>query len=351
MIENYPDDLDVQEVILHVPFGNVRNFFKKRGILYVVNNRSDIAAYCSRLFLGSDDYEEIKGYTDSPNNYKKISGIEIVTETDLQGISTKLADKKGTIFDEKSKLIIKEVTYNKVGPSLDCVIYYQTNKPGMVDLLRKEERECKFKIEEKEGRKIILTHHQKNEDYAKIIETINNISQDLEESEKILPQEITLERLPIPKRIEFFDRLISYDFDEWRLESVVSIKIRKSDQLEEEEIPELELRGISEAALKGVNLRTNKIVKKFEKSGYYFSGTTVKLMHKTEPLKIQTEILFKSKPELPEIHIKGSVEIIDDMEIKKILPGDVQDKYLKDFWSILEGTYFKIIDELAESDS
>ena len=101
-----------------------------------------------------------------------------------------------------------------------------------------------------------------------------------------------------------------------------------------------------EALLRGDNLRTNEIVKKFERSGYYFSGIIIKLAHKHDPLKIFVETLFKSKPVLPEINIKKSVEVIDDIENTKILPIDEQEKYLKEFWEILYKIYSGFIEEI-----
>lgn len=340
MIENYPDDADVYEIISSkMPFGNVRDFFKKRGMIYIVNKRTEVALYCSRLFLGFEDYEEMRSQTETKRNLKKISGVELKTPKELSEIATVLSSKKGDILDEKANLTLKEVVLQEDG-TVKGVISYQSKNVGKVDLLRKEDRESKFEIEEREDRKIVLIHHDKNDDYVKILEAMDNISKDLSDEEGILPQILTLERLTIPQRIEFFDRLLAYEYDDWRLENVISIKIRKGEELEDE-ILERDLSGINEALLKGDNLRTNAVVQKFETSGYYFSGITIKLAHKREPIKISVEMLFKSKPELPEINITKSVEIIDDEEVKKILHGNEQNEYLKMFWGIFENIYFK----------
>lgn len=348
MIEKYPNNADIYEVISSkMPFGNSRDFFKKRGMMCVANRRTEIALYCSRLFLGFEDYEEMKSHTESENNYKKICGIELETVTSLPDLATTLSAKRGDTLDEKTKLMIKDVTSHGDG-TVNCVISYQNKKIGKLDLLRKDDRECTFKIEERGDKKLVLTHHEKNEDYAKIIEVIENISEDLADDEKILPQKITLEKFTIPQRIKFFDRLLSYNYGDWILENVISIKIRKGEELEDEEFPEIELRGINEALLRGDNLRTNEIVKKFEKSGYYFSGIIIKLAHKHDPIKLFVETLFKSKPELPEINIKKSVEVIDDAEYKKILHINEQEKYLNEFWEILYKIYSGFSEEIFQ---
>jgi len=351
MIEKYPNNADIYEVISSkMPFGNSRDFFKKRGVMCVANRRTEIALYCSRLFLGFEDYEEMRSHTESENNYKKICGIELETVTSLPDIATTLSAKRGDTIAEKTKLMIKDVTSHDDG-TVTCVISYQNKKLGKLDLLRKEDQECTFKIEERGDKKLVLTHHEKNEDYSKIIEVVENVSEGLADDEKILLQKITLEKFTIPQRIEFFDKLLLYNYDDWILENVISIKIRKGEELEDEEFPEIaeiDLRGINEALLRGDNLRTNETVKKFEKSGYYFSGIIIKLAHKHDPIKIFVETLFKSKPELPEINIKKSVEVMDDMENTKILPINEQEKYLKEFWEILYKIYSEFIEEVFQ---
>ena len=136
MIKNYPDDADVYEVISSkMPFGNVRDFFKKRGMIYIVNKRTEIALYCSRLFLGFEDYEEMRDQTEAKRNYKKITGIELKTTRELSEIAATLSAKKGDILDEKTNLTFKEIISQADG-TVAGVISYQSKNVGKVDLLR-----------------------------------------------------------------------------------------------------------------------------------------------------------------------------------------------------------------------
>ena len=345
MIENYPDDADISEAISsQMPFGNVRNFYKLRGIVYVTNSRERIASYCSRIFLGLGDYEEMKTFIETQKNFKRISGFQLETKNSLEKIENIMRNKRGEILNEKNKLMIKDIVSHGDG-TLTGTINYQSKKIGKIDLLRTDYREINFKIEENIDRKLIITYHEKNEDHAMIVNAMENISEELEDSEKLLPQKATLERLTVPQKIELFDRLLQYHFEDWRLENVISIKIRKGEELEDEEIPDMDLRGINQAVLNGDNLRTNRIVKRFEENGYYFSGITIKLTHKSNPTKILIEVFFKSKPEFAEIKINDSYEVIDGEENRNILPEYEQERYLKDFWNILLQIYFGIVDQ------
>jgi hypothetical protein len=345
MIKNYPDAADISDIVSsQMPFGNVRDFYKKRGIIYVTNSREKIALYCSRIFLGSRDYEEMKTFIKTQRNFKRISGFQLETENDLEEIENILKNKRGEILDEKTKLMIKDIVAHGDG-SLTGTLNYESKKIGKTELLRTDDRKINFKIEENIERKIVLTYHEKNEDHAMIINAIEYISRDLGDSEKLLPHKPTLKRLIVPQRIELFDRLLQHDYEDWRVENVVSIKIRKGEEMEDEEIPDKDLIGINQALLSGDNLRTNRIVKRFEKNGYYFSGITIKLIHKTDPIKILVEVFFKSKPEFAEIKINDSYEVTDGEESKNILPEYEQKRYLKNFWDILLQIYFGIVDQ------
>jgi hypothetical protein len=348
MIEHYPSDIDVFSVITEkTTYGNVRDFYRKRGILYITNNRPEIGLHCCRLFLGVTDYEEMRKNTLVKKNFKRISGIELDTTKDIQEIGDVLSRKRGECLDEKSDLKITDVVSGP-GDTIRCKVEYISKNIGTVDLLKEGKNDYWFEIEKKDERKLILTHHERNEDYAKILDIFNIISGDFEEQEKITLHEISLDNFSIEQKIEFFDRILLHKYDDFRSENITSIKIRKGNSEDEEEVSSLDLKGINEAILNGDNLRTNEFVKKFEKNGYYFYGVGIKLGHKTEPITILLEIFFKHKPSLPEISIKDSCEIIDGNEQKRVLPESEQKKLLTLFWDTLTKIYYDYLKEVRQ---
>jgi len=255
MIENYPSDTDVFSVVSEkMSYSNVRDFYQRRGILYIANKRLEIASNSCRLFLGENDYEEMRKNTITKKNYKKISGVELNSSKNIQEIASILTDKRGSCLDERTNLHITEVITAQ-NNTVQCKVEYISKNIGTVDLLKNENNTCEFQIETKEDRKLILTHHEKNEDYAKILEIFNIISSDLEEPEKITPRIITLDHFSIEQKIELFDRILTYQFEDFHSENVISIKIRKGDSDDEGEVTNQDLKGINEAILRGDNLR------------------------------------------------------------------------------------------------
>lgn len=378
MIEKYPDSSDLYEVISSkTPYESTRKFFKKNGIFFVSNTRKDIAEYGCRFFLGHKDYWQMKQNIDIQNSLIKLSAIEIKSNEDLEAIRNVFQGLKGKVLTTSSNLRLTQANViNK--DLLNCEIKYDHRVPGNLELLRKENKIVRFRIENKENRKIVLVINRKNEDYRMVKEALEKISKECAKSIlKMSVQEITLDRFPIRHRIEFFDRLISFEYKDLRFEDVIYVRLGKGklsasteldsdleeieeqeeemdeldeeidEQADEEIIPEEDLKQISEALLKGTNLRSNKIVKKFEKSGYYFTGVTIKLSHTSEPLKLDVGIYFKPKPQRPEISLVKAYEIIDEKTIKTKLADDIQEKYIQLFWNAFQSEYFKFLQELS----
>ncbi len=341
MIEKYPADTDLFDIITNkISLSNSREFFKSLGICFIANSRSDMAHYGSRFLFGLTDFEKLKEISERKKNYRRISGIELKTSTSLTEVFNNLAENQD-VLDESSNLKISDLV-QKDENNITGKIKYIKQHIGTVDLLREEKRECTFNIEETESKKMLLIFHDYNEDFKKSIEAIDIISENLTDSNAIEPFRINLEKLTLNQKIELFDRILQHDYDDWDYDDVISCKIRKGEDLTDTDILDEDLKGIKEAFLRGENLRTNETVKKFERGYYYFSSMTLKLTHKEDPDIIHLEIYFKTKPDMTEIKINKSFELVDDEEIKHIIPQDKQKEILKYFWNLVQNKFFEL---------
>ncbi len=347
MIEKYPADTDLIEIITNkISLNNSREFFKSFGMCFITNNRSDIAHYGSRFLFGITDFEKLKEISEVRRNYRRISGIELKVSTSLNDVFNNLSENND-ILDETSSLKISDLV-QKDENNLTGKIKYTKKHIGTVDLLREEKRECTFNIEETDSKKMLLIYHDSNEDFSKTVQAIEMVSENLTESNTIEPFRINLEKLTLIQKIELFDRILQHSFDDWDLNDVISCKIRRGEDLPDSDIPDEDLKGIKEAFLRGENLRTNETVKKFERSNYYFSAMTIKLTHKEEPDIIHLEIYFKTKPDIPEIKINKSFELVDEEEIRHIIPQDQQKEILKYFWNLVQNKFFELYNGINE---
>lgn len=156
---------------------------------------------------------------------------------------------------------------------------------------------------------------------------------------------ISLKALSLENRVALFDQFFLYEFEEWRMEEVKSIKLVKDETYVAEEDEDGEsvddsiLTGINSALLQGTALRTNAFVQNSLKRGYYFSQSTIKLTHRREAIKIIIDIVFRGDNRQLEINVSGSYETEDGRDYKKALPIQDQRRYLRYFHDTINGIY------------
>jgi len=154
-----------------------------------------MAYYGSRFLFGLTDFEKLKEISEIRRNYRRISGIKLEASTSLTDVFNNLAENQD-VLDESSNLKISDLV-QKDENNISGKIKYTRKHIGTVDLLREEKRECTFNIEETESKKILLTYHNTNEDFNKIIEAIENISENLTDDDVIEPFRINLDKLTL----------------------------------------------------------------------------------------------------------------------------------------------------------
>ncbi|MCZ7393145.1 MAG: hypothetical protein ABOK23_08735 [Candidatus Methanoperedens sp.] len=338
--EFYPNDSEIDDFFNEfISFDNARDYFKKMGILFATNKRSEIAKYASRIVFGYEDFEMMKSITATKQNYDKVSGFEIKTSKSIQEL--KEAFNSGEVIKNQNKLTIRESIVDPHTHSITVSYSFERKTPGKMNLISAEERKGEFRIEkgDDETGKIVVFNHSKNEDYGAVKEIITAIGQNEETKMDIVP--ITLERFDVKGKIDFIDKVLQYEYKKWKLEEVVTIRVRKGEESEEEleEADKKFLEGINDAILHGHNLRTNPFVIKCEKSGYYFPSIILKMAHKTEPYKISLEVQFKFRPDMPEINIVDSFMVEESAEKSYVLEKEFRKQTLDNFFHDIIGIY------------
>lgn len=321
MMDEYPDINEVLEFFENfIGLKNSIDFFKSNGVFFASGSKEDVAKYGSKIIFGFDDFTEIKSITSTKQKYDRISGFSIETGKSLEEIRDVF--NIGEVLKKKNNLKIKFITTNENSDNLKISYSFERKVPGKMSLISTEEREGYFWVESTgdEGIQIAHFNHNKNDDYIEIKEIINKSFSNAEEDINIISFNLT--RFSLTERIEFIDAVLKYDYDDWTLEEVITLRVKAGENMSEgsEEIIDEDdrefLKGINDAILQGHDLRHNSFVVKCESAGYYFPSVTMKMSHKTEPYIANLEVQFKFRPDMPEISIKDSY-IVEDEEPKK----------------------------------
>ncbi len=341
--EFYPNDSEIDEFFnTFIGFDNARDYFKEMGIIFATNKRSDIANYASRIVFGYEDFEMMKSITATKQNFDKVSGFVIKTSKSIEELRDVF--HSGDVIKDQNKLTIRNTIADPLTNNITVSYSFERKTPGKMNLISAEERKGEFKIEKgDEGTgKIVVFNHSKNEDYGAVKEIITTLGQNEETKIDIVP--LALERFDIKGRIDFVDKVLQYEYKEWKLEEVETIRVRKGEEADEEleEADKKFLEGINDAILHGHNLRTNPFVITCERSGYYFPSVIMKMAHKTEPYKINLEVQFKFRPDMPEINIVDSFMVEDGTEKSYILEKDFRKQTLDTFFHNIIGIYNNI---------
>lgn len=362
MFDEYPD---VNEVFAFfenfIGLDNSIDFFKSRGMFFVSLSKSEVAKYGSKIIFGYEDFTEIKSITATKQNYNKISGFSIITRKEIDEV--RQVFRVGEVLKEKNSLSIKSVTSDRNNNKIKISYSFERKVPGKMSLISTEERVGTFWVEPTgdEGIQIAIFNHKKNEDYVEIKDIIRKSFARTDEYCDIVPFNLT--RYSLENRIELIDAILNHDYDDWTLEEVISIRVKAGEEISEEleDSSELEstqevteeledeseeingendvrdlLKGINDAILQGHDLRHNSFVVKCESAGYYFPSVTMRMSHTREAYKIDLEVQFKFRPEMPEITIKNSF-IVEDGEVN---PYTLNEEFRK---STLDYFFHKIV--------
>jgi hypothetical protein len=344
LLKKYPYKSHVR--IVHEKFLSNRdivNIYKEQGILFCVQSKSTIAKLATDFYLSREKFLKIKGKIDGDSNLKKASRINIPKEQSENLKEALLSVAGKTIDDEDTKIYVHG---NKDG-SWKFNISYTEYKPGMIDLLNTTPRSIDVKINEQGDLLSLDFDTMGKNDYKKVQQVIKYVIDTNPELE-INFLEISLNKLPLPKRIQLFNDFLQSDYSPWEIREITKLKVKRSED-SEDSLSEDQLKGINSAVLSGKNLISNPFVKNTISNGFYFSMATMRFEHPENQEFIEMSIDFKSRPEKYEVRVETcGIFYWEDSQIhyeSSPLDENIQDELLFNFKNTVFQIYHKLLNE------
>lgn len=352
-LDRFPRATEVEEAVAKfIGPDYVRAFFQRRGILIVSLGREPFAEIGKRLFLDYDDFEELHDLATTGSPGRSISGFDLVPSDDdedeagvpdTDGFLEALAKTLETVSSPDYSLYELSIGKDNI---LQGTMEYQHRSPGKYELVGKVDSKVEFRVREKTSSSWEVLFFPERITDQKMLESV--VIGSLSKGYQV--RQHHLHHLPQKDRIEFFDNFLKYQFSEWHLEDVVGVKVRQpetakvEDDLDDvsvepngeaEELEKDQLRSITEAILKGENLRTNPFVKQFEDSGYYFQAMTIRFKHAKTPVMIDLLVNFKLRPISLELSLDHMFRVVNGkLDKNSGLPRKKQLEILAKFWEV-----------------
>ena len=201
------------------------------------------------------------------------------------------------------------------------------------------------------------TDSNDSKEFISILECLkDNISENDEQIFNI--KHITLDKLKRDKKIEFFDLIAKEELNEWMLETILGISVKKigtdneeidvTDNEEATEETRNALMGITSAILKGNGLRDNSFVKTCIEEGFIITAMKFKYRRKKSivnegDISVITEISLNNY----DIRIDTDKSYIKEYGKEQLNPliFKSQDDIVKLFQEVAYSVYNKLLDK------
>lgn len=375
-IEIFPDEYDIREVIQYytTPYVGVKRFFQGLGILSAAQGKHFIADFAQNLILEYQDYRELQTLALSGAAGSSISGFTLSSDNwlgeGIDGLFNDIVEERNTQIARRSENTSSVALSHFEGLSKTAQLIagrldYERVSPGKVVLLNKMPGSVEFQVEPIGDRLWRMVCFPDSNQDVQVLESIfSRIA-----NKTYHTKAPVLESLEIPKRIQFYDKLLLTKLDDWRFEEVIGITVRQPEEHELSPIEETEgemgedregyeliekqptqsdLGGITQAILKGRGLRTNSFVKSCEREGFYFSSMTIQYSHKNNPEVMNLTVKFKLKPQMFEIVLEETF-VIHELEQLEPCAFELQRQQdiLRTFWRICNDILDQLTDELS----
>jgi len=302
----YPTNYELKEVLSSITNrGFLNEFAQQKGIFITHVDTDTLAQEVSNLFLDNEDLEAIRKESYQSNSNHALSGFVVKStdkKFDLKTNYQTIFDQAKFKFHQKPTQLVKIKDTNIYRGSIE----YVKKKAGRIEFLQDEVSQFEFYMEEVgPGAWRVEVDGTRSTDSKELRDLIDEvITKDTEVL--ILDQAL----LNTESSILFFDRLANegmaanYNFKTITHLSIKRGSVDDNEDGEETDVVNSEdLVGITQAILKGENLRENQFVKQSVKSGYRFNAMTYEFAHKTEPYHLELKAEFKGRPKVFEVTI------------------------------------------------
>lgn len=355
MVKKFAHNRDIKLLIeeKQVMTAQFKRLIGKKGVFSLVRNVEELSNQVYPIFLGSSDVKCIQEMIQSSKSYQKSSIITVTPinqDLSLDNFVDSINDEIQAYRTRKTKYKIEEVIKDGDGKLHICMTYSKKMR-GKNELLRTKKKVLNIKIEKRnESKKLLVDVRQNDNSDLKEFETFMKEINEVDSKSKLFNiEQIILESLTKENRIKFFDDLIAYKHNEWTLEDIKGVDVKKYEIEEDDdddpdtEVTTDELAGINSAVFKGSSIRDTGIVKKFEEQGFYFVSMKFKYSYKKTLNSFIIDINFKGTTDGIKIDIIRTYEKDEnDREIINVLPPSDQEKIIIGF----QNTSYKIYKEL-----
>lgn len=312
--EEYPSDTEIEGIIqYYIGLEDMQKYLKdKHGLFIYTHKTENIANISRRILFGYEDVKNLRKLTQESQAIKS-SGFLLQSEFSREELISKLktSKRRRKTFYKTKEIQIDSLNEISEKDQLELWLRYTNVRPSRTRLLNTERKTMKIIIEGLESEnilpKITLDYEQDDEFYA----TRDFLKEFNKENEKIFRyRDLNIDKLDPEEIVVLFDDILDYPYENWKLDDVTRIGIRKGEEIREMEYQDFQ--GIREAILQGEGLRSNSIVEDFLDSGYYFHSLSMVLQSKKEPKKVALNIDFKRIPRYSfDLTINEEYEVVE----------------------------------------
>lgn len=367
MISEFTSNSEFKRVIeeQQIKSNRLKQFLKSKGIVLFNNKATDLALASYTLFLGSEDMTELQELMIVGNNYQKSTMLVLTPAEDAEEDESIL----DILLDEinryktvvQGKYIIENIN-KEDEDNLHITFTYEKKLPGRIKLINTKKKTVNvhlFSIAESRDIKVDIRQTDSNDskEFISILEDLkDNISENNEQIFNI--RHITLDKLKKDRKIQFFDLIAQEELDEWILETIPGITVKKLG-IDDEEINVTDdedataetrkaLIGITSAILKGNGLRENSFVNNCIEEGFGITAMKFKYRRKKDivnegAVSVIIEISFNNDD--IRIDIDRSYIEEDGKEQLNPLTFKSQDQIVKLFQEISYNAYISLLNE------
>lgn len=359
----YPTSYELKEIFSSIANRKFLNdFAQSKGVFITHCSQEQLAFELSNLFYDDADLEIIRAEAYKVANAHNLSGFVLKSSNDTfdLNVAYERLRNEGKFgvdvkVDRLSKLKDDEFDYRGG-------LEYIKKKPGRIEFLQDETHAFDFYLKDLgQGDWQVEVDCSRSTDAKELRDFFKKNLNMADLTLELIDQD----KIGNEKTIHFFDELATSGLSQadWRFVDIKHLTVRRgrdeqeigneSDENVEQEATEEELTGITQAILKGKNLRDDTFVRDCEKSGYRFSAMTYEFEQVKGPFIIALRAEFKGRPKVFEVGITDVQEKVGPTAIRKQSHLPIRDHRLirSMFWNNAKNTFLSIQLKPAQSNS
>lgn len=351
-IQKFLNPIDFKKVIDDkiINSVNMKYLLKQRGILPICSSTSDLSELVYKMLFGSKFIEIINEQLDAEQNNMKSTVLIIKPKKDVSS-----EDYLQDIADEfiKIKSIpntpyrIEELYKHQDENKVSLTYSYDKQQKGKISLIDTKKINLDVAITPINDKFKINIRHEGMSESKHFVDFIDKFMNNPDSKSSFQLFRVQLESLKSQNKVEFFDRLGKFKYNNWNIIDITNIALSKKDAIENFDSDENEnlkeaLEGISSAILSGAGLRQNSFVENCMHNGYIFLSMRFKMEHKTQPVVLEIDISFKQKD--LKIIINKASDINEDGKLeRRIMSRQEQNEYINYFQDVAYNIYSELV--------